>query len=307
MERTVTSQQLPKIPPSQLVLQEVTPATRLLEKRRQQFEADERLEAAKAAYAEQEVAFRQREEALKRRDLELQDSLLRFTKFLQENDAKRAKANRRAAEEARLRVEKEAEIARLHADAAECAAQREEMQAALAKISRHQAYLQSVVEAGDAFQEIDDILARHATLRAANADLRAQQAACAAEADAVRRRAAAQARARGAELLDLNNRLAALKRELEGVQAEAAALEAAQEYSLAAAAARALEAGQVARAAGNVYRRCLSRSRVAHAPDEADPLAHLEAAAHFLGDLRAALGAGARGSSGAPAAAAAGS
>ena len=36
--------------------------------------------------------FRQREEALKRRDLELQDSLLRFTKFLQENDAKRAKA-----------------------------------------------------------------------------------------------------------------------------------------------------------------------------------------------------------------------
>lgn len=42
-----------RIPPSQLVLSEVTPATRLLEKRRQQFEADERLEAAKAAYAEQ--------------------------------------------------------------------------------------------------------------------------------------------------------------------------------------------------------------------------------------------------------------
>lgn len=391
------------------MLQDLTPATRLLQKRRQQFEADEQLEAAKATYAEQasrrgvhvpsmhqgavpallmclsvfivtfslpstppavrpvqEVVFRQREEALKRRDLELQDSLLRFTKFLQENDAKRAKASRRAAEEARLRAEKEAEIARLHAEAAECTAQREEMQAALAKISRwgrepagqrplvaevdllhggrmppipcrlnspamrapspaqqshdqpptpppppppsprrHQAYLQSVAEAGEAFQEVDDILARHATLCAANADLRAQQAGCAAEAEAVRRRAGAQARARAAELLDLNNRLAALKKELEAVQAEAAALEAAQEYSLAAAAARALEAGQVARAAANVYRQCLSRSRVAHALDETSPLAHLEVAANFLGDLRAALAAGAGSSQGTAAAAAA--
>ena len=40
-------------PPAPLVLPEVTPATRLLAKRRQQFEADEKLEAAKAAYAAQ--------------------------------------------------------------------------------------------------------------------------------------------------------------------------------------------------------------------------------------------------------------
>ena len=93
--------------------------------------------------------------------------------------------------------------------------------------------------------------------------------------------------------LDLNNRLASLKKALEGAQAEAAALEAAQEYSVAAAATRALESGQVARAAANVYRRCLQRSRVAHAADEACPLVQLEAVANFLGDLRAALAAGA--------------
>jgi hypothetical protein len=86
----------------------------------------------------QEVAFRQREEALKRkrRDLELQESLLRFTRFLQENDAKRAKAARRAADEARLRGEREAEIAVLHAEAEACRAQRDGMQAALQKIVR---------------------------------------------------------------------------------------------------------------------------------------------------------------------------
>jgi hypothetical protein len=84
----------------------------------------------------QEVAFRQREEALKRRDLELQESLLRFTRFLQENDAKRAKAARRAADEARLRGEREAEIAVLHAEAEACRAQRDGMQAALQKMVR---------------------------------------------------------------------------------------------------------------------------------------------------------------------------
>lgn len=170
--------------------------------------------------------------------------------------------------------------------------------------ARHQAYLQAVVEAGDAFQEVDGILVRHATLRAANADLRAQQAACAAEAETVQRQAAAQVGARAAELLDLKNRLAARKQELEDMQAEVASLEAVQEYSLAAAAARALEAGQVARAAANIYRRCVSRSKVAHAPNQTDPLAHLEAAANFLGDLRAALAAASAGTLGVATAAA---
>lgn len=82
------------------------------------------------------MAFRAREEALKRRDLELQESLLRFTRFLQENDAKRAKAQRRAADEERLRGEREAEIARLHGEAEACRAQKEAMQAQLAKVAR---------------------------------------------------------------------------------------------------------------------------------------------------------------------------
>lgn len=84
----------------------------------------------------QEVAFRQREEALKKRDLELQESLLRFTKFLAENDAKRAKANKKAADEVRLRVEKEHEIARLHSEAEACRAQKKAMQQTLQKISK---------------------------------------------------------------------------------------------------------------------------------------------------------------------------
>lgn len=61
----------------------------------------------------QEEAFRRREEALKRKDLELQESLIRFSKFLQENDSKRARAEKKAADEVRSRQSKEKEIEQL--------------------------------------------------------------------------------------------------------------------------------------------------------------------------------------------------
>eukprot|EP00887_Chlorella_sp_A99_P001490 scaffold8.g1490.t1 len=277
------------VPPSQLILSDVTPATRLLDKRRQQFEVDEALDAAKKEYESKEAAFKEREEALKRKDLELQESLLRFTHFLQENDAKRAKAHKRAADEVRARQEKEAEIAALHAEAESLGAQKDSIQQQLAKVARHQQYLQSVVEAGDAFQEVDDILTRHATLEAANADLQAQQAACAAEAERTRAATAEYAAARNHEVLDLHNRLGTLKRQLEALQGEAAALEAAHEYGLRAAAAKVLEQGQLGLATANLYQRVLAKSRLARAADEASPLAQLEAIGCFVSDMREVL------------------
>lgn len=58
----------------------------------------------------QEEVFKRREEGLKRKDLELQDSLIRFSKFLQENDSKRSRAEKKAADEIKSRLQKEKEI-----------------------------------------------------------------------------------------------------------------------------------------------------------------------------------------------------
>lgn len=57
--------------------------------------------------------FRKREEVLKKKDLELQESLIRFSKFLQENDSKRARAEKKAADEVKSRQQKEREIEQL--------------------------------------------------------------------------------------------------------------------------------------------------------------------------------------------------
>ena len=58
----------------------------------------------------QEKKFKDREETLKRKDIGLQESLIRFSKFLQDNDAKRVRALKKAADERKTREEKEQEI-----------------------------------------------------------------------------------------------------------------------------------------------------------------------------------------------------
>lgn len=57
--------------------------------------------------------FKRREEGLKKKDLELQESLIRFSKFLQENDAKRMHALKKAQDERKTREEKEREVEQL--------------------------------------------------------------------------------------------------------------------------------------------------------------------------------------------------
>ena len=57
-----------------MVLEHVNPTTRLLEKRRLMRETEETLDARKAEYKLKEQGFKRREEALKRKDLELQES-----------------------------------------------------------------------------------------------------------------------------------------------------------------------------------------------------------------------------------------
>jgi hypothetical protein len=68
----------------------------------------------RCVFGRKEEVFKRREEGLKKKDLDLQESLIRFSKFLQENDSKRTRAEKKAADEIRLRLQKEAEIEQLN-------------------------------------------------------------------------------------------------------------------------------------------------------------------------------------------------
>ena len=78
-----------------LVFDTVGGATRLLEKRRQMYEVQDALDAQKARFEQEEEQFAKREVQLRARDLQLQQQLIKFNKFLQDNEAKRRRAETR--------------------------------------------------------------------------------------------------------------------------------------------------------------------------------------------------------------------
>eukprot|EP00435_Cladocopium_sp_Y103_P073863 s24_g45.t1 len=96
--------------PQQLFFDNVNPATRLLEKRRQMYEVQDALENQKARFAKEEEQFRKKEEQLRVKDLHLQNQLVKFNKFLQDNEAKRRRSETRAHEEAAQIKQKDEEI-----------------------------------------------------------------------------------------------------------------------------------------------------------------------------------------------------
>ena len=155
----------------QMNLDDVSPATRLLEKRRQMFEVQEALEMQKEEFARREELFKRREDALRKQDLELQQQLIRFNKFLQENDSKTARAEKKAKEEKHLRELKEQEIQERVKELEELVNKKDEMKAILDKNLVYEKYLNSVLEESDDFQEIGDVLKRHETLRMHHRDL----------------------------------------------------------------------------------------------------------------------------------------
>jgi len=155
--------------PQTLMFDHVSPATRLLEKRRQMFEVQEALNSQKEEFSRREDAFRRREDGLRRKDLELQDSLIKFNKFLQENESKRNRALKRATEERKQRELKELEIEKLEAQFKSKLKEESILKEELEKNLKYQDYLDNVVQTmSKYFPEIPDILNRYKTLRDAN-------------------------------------------------------------------------------------------------------------------------------------------
>ena len=96
--------------PLTLTLTAVNPITRLLEKRKQLLSVQQSLDVQKEEYGAKESQFRRREENLRKKDLELQEALLLFNRFLKDNESKRRRAEQRANEEIKKRQHWEREI-----------------------------------------------------------------------------------------------------------------------------------------------------------------------------------------------------
>merc|ERR1719387_95877 len=194
--------------PQQLFFDNVSPATRLLEKRRQMYEVQDALENQKARFAREEETFRKKEEALRARDLQLQHQLFKFNKFLQDNEAKRRRADTRAAEEeAQIRL-KEDEIRDLERQLEESKQQCAELEEEVARNMKYEEFLERVKDTCDDYSEIQDLVTRYDTLESANKDLMASQTQFEAKNEALRIEFQSYKKERATENMAFTNRIA---------------------------------------------------------------------------------------------------
>ena len=224
------------------------------------FEVQEALDAQKEEFARREEAFRRREEGLRQKDLELQESLIKFNKFLQENESKKNRADKRATEEIKLRRIKEEEIVKLQKGLDNMRADYAKLELELEKNRKYQIFLERMqLQYSEEYPEIEDLLKRHQTLTGANEDLVSRQREHERVNEVERAQFAHFTKQGKTNMLNFNNRVAQLQKELEISTASAGEAAELLDTSISKASAETLEVGQVLMAVKNLLQRCTSK------------------------------------------------
>ncbi|XP_078492303.1 coiled-coil domain-containing protein 42 homolog [Ciona intestinalis] len=231
----------------------LTPATRLLEKRREMAEVEQALTAQKEEFQMKMESLQQRREELERKEHQLKESLLKFDKFLKENDSKRARAIKKAHDERELRRGKEKDIERLQEDITRLSKERERYQKKLEKNSIFQKYMERVQESTDEFSEIREIIGRYDTLVATHVDLMKRDLKNQDAIEEEKGRLVKFTEEKSNEILYYNNQLAQLQTRLDQAQSKAVKWESKWTHIQNTAAKKTLLLGQIKIATLNLF------------------------------------------------------
>ena len=231
----------------------LTPATRLLEKRREMVEVQQSLSAQKDEFSLKMESLRQRRDELERKEYQLKESLLKFDKFLKENDSKRARADKKASDERQYKESKIREIIKLKEELRDLKGSRQKQITVLQKHISYQQYLERVLEIAEEFSEIRDAIARYDTLVATNEDLLETQRNNQDENERLRTHLLKYTEDKNNEVLNYNNQLATMQTQLEEAQSKAFKWETQWNHILNSAAKKTLLLGQVKMATRNLF------------------------------------------------------
>ncbi len=271
-------------------------ATQMLEKRREMFEVEQALESQKAQFARKLTEFKRKEEELHTKDQELQESLVRFNKFLHDNDHKCVRAQKKVDEERDLTKQKVAEINDLKDELASLRADSAKHVEDLAKMRRYTDFLEGVLDHDEEFTEIKDILTRYETLMATNTDLTTRSGEIQGDIEEARANLGELAKLRAGELLALNNQLSVLQQKVESCERTRSTEQAADDLAAERRILHSAQVGALRMAGENMFSRALATSHVLQRPSDmpATPVErfklYLQTAVNHYRDLEFVLG-----------------
>ncbi|KAJ3242025.1 Cilia- and flagella-associated protein 73 [Chytriomyces hyalinus] len=265
---------------------DLTPATRLLEKRREMLEVENGLNQQKEEFAMKMEALKQRGEELARKEAQLKESLLKFDKFLKENDAKRNRAIKKAIDERKTRDQKEIEIQDLKKHVVAQSSKKDKSGRAVDTYLTFQKFLESVLESVEEFGEVKDIISRFDTLAATNQELidRAREAQDRTEKD--RAMLINSTEEKNNLVLNYNNAIAKLQTRLEEAQMRSAKCQLEWDQTLKNATSKTLLLGQIKMATSNLFS-IVKTHLNSKLNNSGDTLSQLDKIQQFMIDLNA--------------------
>jgi hypothetical protein len=225
--------------------------------RRQMFTVQQSLEQGKRDSIIREAAFAQKEEQVRKRDLELQQTFIKMDSVVQENNAKKDRADRRGIEEAKTAAQKMKEIVEGQASLDELKQEVAQLEHSKSKLQKHHDFLSRYQSMhSQDFPEISTILDRFTMLQSAQKDLLTEQGRLLEEVEQKRRDLARLQKARSTHALNAENVTGKIRDRLEATRALGLRLLQGADDATAERAERVNELGTTLLATNNLYFRC---------------------------------------------------
>eukprot|EP01112_Ceratiomyxa_fruticulosa_P007693 TRINITY_DN1995_c0_g1_i2.p1 TRINITY_DN1995_c0_g1~~TRINITY_DN1995_c0_g1_i2.p1 ORF type:complete len:317 (-),score=64.19 TRINITY_DN1995_c0_g1_i2:129-1079(-) len=261
-----------------------TPASWLLEKKKEIAEVQSALEAQKDEYEVRQSVLKQRDETLQHRGHSLQESFLKFNRFLLDNDTKRAKAERRIVEEKGQQEIKEVELGSMMEVLRKLEIDREEKSKLLESMTMYQKYLQTVVESTEEFKEVKTLIERWGTLQQTTQQLQKTTAQHLQDTETARVSLLRYSEEKTNEILDLDNKIAKLQQTLESIQEKVRLGQAENDETSESAVEKCLQIGQIRMAIDNIFRQVVEHGN--YVVRKTDTLQQLQYITNSLIDLQ---------------------
>nr|XP_056715657.1 cilia- and flagella-associated protein 73 isoform X2 [Euleptes europaea] len=259
------------------------PGCCLLEKRRELTEVQQALLAQKEEFQMKMESLQHRREELESKEKQLKEAVLKFDKFLKDNDAKRSRALWKAEEEQRQAAQRGAEAEHLQREITRLLSVKEKLQRRLEAHNAFPEYLQKVVAKAE--QEIPELIGRFQTLIATQAKL--------VQKELVNREAMEEEHARlqkyveesSNQILRQNNQIAQLQAQLEQAQIRVHEGESIWNRIQNTAAEKTLEVGRIKLAALNLFQMVAKHRKLPADVAREDTDAQLDAVKLCMVDL----------------------
>lgn len=262
----------------------LTPATKLLEKRREMKEVEQALSAQKEEFQMKMESLQQRQEELERKECTLKESLLKFDKFLKENDSKRLRALKKAQDEKAARQSKNKEHALLQEEIAVLEEERGKIQETLDKHKKFHTYMDAVLETSDEFSEVREITSRYETLSSTYQDLLERDQSNQDLIESKRQYLAKFTEDRQNEIMSYNNDLSFMQGDLDKAKSKTVHLESNWNQIQTTAAAKTLELGRIRMATLNLFNLVNTQLKM-QGVTETDSDTHLDKVSQYIQDL----------------------